>query len=147
MKRRIMLFGLFFAASAALAFSQSNSVFVQFRPGRAKGALYKPDQGPAPHVGIIVTHRTGNTMAGLPNVELAKRGFMVLGFNSRFENNEATSNKRALDREDPGLFRMGSMLTLTPRRPPDPGLFCLCARNASRWTRRPLRIDGETWPA
>jgi hypothetical protein len=35
-------------------------------------------------------HRTGNTLSGLPNTELSKRGFMVLGMNSRFDNNEAS---------------------------------------------------------
>lgn len=89
MKRRMAIFSLTFFASSAVALAQSNPVFIQF-PNSAKGALYKPDQGPAPHVGIIVTHRTGNTMSGLPTVELAKRGFMVLGLNSRFENNEAS---------------------------------------------------------
>ena len=88
--KRIVIASLVLSASATLGLAQSNPLFVQFRPGRAKAALYKPDSGPAPHVGIVVTHRTGNTMAGLQNVELPKRGFMVLGLNSRFENNEAS---------------------------------------------------------
>lgn len=116
MKRRIVIFGVFFAASTALALAQSNPIYLQFRPGSSKGALYKPDRGPAPHVGIIVTHRTGNNMGGLPTVELAKRGFMVLGFNSRFENNEAsvTWEDIALDvklgveflRKQPGITKV-----------------------------------------
>ena len=59
MKRRIVILSVVLAASAALSFAQSNPIFVQFRPGSAKGALYKPDSGPAPHVGIIVTHQIG----------------------------------------------------------------------------------------
>jgi hypothetical protein len=116
MKRRIMTFSLVFTASTALALAQSNPVYLQFRPGSSKGALYKPDRGPAAHVAIIVTHRTGNNMGGLPTVELAKRGFLVLGFNSRFENNEAsvTWEDIALDvklgveflRKQPGITKV-----------------------------------------
>lgn len=36
----------------ARSWAQSGPTFVQL--GRAKGALYKPDSGPEPHVGIIV---------------------------------------------------------------------------------------------
>jgi hypothetical protein len=43
----------------APAWSQSNPQFIPF-PGTSKGVLYKPDAGPAPHVGIIVMHRTSN---------------------------------------------------------------------------------------
>jgi hypothetical protein len=43
--------------SAALA--QSNPVYIPFQ-GSSKGALYKPDTGPAPHVGVVVMHRTSN---------------------------------------------------------------------------------------
>jgi hypothetical protein len=38
--------------------AQSNPTFMQL--GRAKSALYKPDSGPEPHVGIIVMHRESN---------------------------------------------------------------------------------------
>ncbi len=89
MTPRIVIASLVLILSAAFGFAQSDPIFVQL-PGRAKAALYMPDSGPAPHVGIVVTHRTGNTMSGLQNVELPKRGFMVLGLNSRFENNEAS---------------------------------------------------------
>jgi hypothetical protein len=33
------------------------------RLGLAKGALYEPDAGPAPHVGVIVLHRTSNYLS------------------------------------------------------------------------------------
>ena len=89
MTPRIAIAGLVLSLSAAFGFAQSNPAFVQLR-GQAKAALYKPDSGPAPHVAVIVTHRTNNTMSGLPNTELPKRGIMVLGLNSRFENNEAS---------------------------------------------------------
>jgi len=67
MMPRIAIASLVLSLSAAVGFAQSNPIFVQFRPGQAKAAIYKPDSGPAPHVAVIVTHRTGNTMAGLPN--------------------------------------------------------------------------------
>ena len=89
MTPRIAIASLVLILSATFGFAQSDPMFVQL-PGRAKAALYMPDSGPAPHVGIVVTHRTGNNMSGLQNVELSQRGFMVLGLNSRFENNEAS---------------------------------------------------------
>jgi len=89
MMPRIAIAGLVLNLAAAFGLAQSNPAFVQLR-GRAKAAVYKPDTGPAPHVAVIVTHRTGNTMSGLPNTELPRRGILVLGLNSRFENNEAS---------------------------------------------------------
>jgi hypothetical protein len=76
-------------SSVPRAFGQSNPVYQQFSPGEVKGALYKPDSGRAPHVAILVTHRTSNVMGSLTCIELAKRGFMVLCMNPRSDNNEA----------------------------------------------------------
>ena len=76
-----------FALSLSQLFAQTNPVFLQL--GQAKGALYKPDSGPSPHVGIIVMHREANYMNNIACTEFSKRGFMVLCMNSRFENNEA----------------------------------------------------------
>ncbi|MSO20184.1 MAG: hypothetical protein EXQ56_06905 [Acidobacteria bacterium] len=88
--RRLSLLAAIFAilAGAPLAMSQSNPQYIQFR-GAAKGALYKPDSGPAPHVGVILIHRTSNFLGHLGTKELAKRGFLVLGMNPRSDNNEA----------------------------------------------------------
>ena len=72
------------------SFAQTDPVFIQL--GQAKGALYKPDSGPAPHVGIIVMHREANYMNNIACTEFSKRGFMVLCMNSRFENNESEVN-------------------------------------------------------
>jgi hypothetical protein len=77
------------ASSVAVAFGQSNPTYIQFSPAEVKGALYKPDSGPAPHVGLLVTHRTSNVMGSLTCTELAKRGFAVLCLNPRSDNNEA----------------------------------------------------------
>ena len=70
-------------------FAQSNPLFIQFSPANTIGALYRPDSGPAPHVGIIEMHRTANFLHETACTELSKRGFMVLCMNSRFVNNES----------------------------------------------------------
>src|SRR5262245_41848381 len=70
-----------------LALAQSNPQFIAFQ-GASKGALYKPDAGPAPHVGVIVMHRTSNYMTHRACTELSRRGFMMLCMTTRFENNE-----------------------------------------------------------
>jgi len=62
---------LFLNAHAATA--QSKPEFIAF-PGASKGALYRPDAGPAPHVGILVMHRNLELLAIAPATELSKRG-------------------------------------------------------------------------
>jgi hypothetical protein len=69
-------------------FGQTNSLYIQFRPAAVKGALYKPDSGPAPHVAVLVIHRTSNFLSHLATTELSRRGFMVLAMNPRSDNNE-----------------------------------------------------------
>jgi pimeloyl-ACP methyl ester carboxylesterase len=69
------------------ASAQSKPEFIAF-PGRTKGALYKPDAGPTPHVGILVMHRTSNYLAHRACTELSRRGFLMLCMNTRYENNE-----------------------------------------------------------
>jgi hypothetical protein len=70
------------------AAAQSRPEFIAF-PGTSKAALYRPDAGPAPHVGILVMHRTSNFLAHRACTELSRRGFLLLCMNTRFENNEA----------------------------------------------------------
>src|SRR5262249_44691641 len=69
------------------AFAQSQPLYIQLGP--AKGALYKPDTGPAPHVAVLLIHRTSNFLSHIATTELARRGFMVLAVNPRSDNNEA----------------------------------------------------------
>lgn len=69
--------------------AQSNPTYVQFSPGTVKGALYKPDSGPAPHVAVLLIHRTANFLGALATRELSRRGFMVLAMNPRSDNNES----------------------------------------------------------
>ena len=62
---------------------------MQFQPRAVKGALYVPDAGPAPHVGILALHRTSNYLGYHGCRELSRRGYMVLCMNPRSDNNEA----------------------------------------------------------
>src|SRR5687768_3332789 len=72
-----------------LANAQSNPRYLQFQPPAVKGALYTPDAGPAPHVGILALHRTSNYLGYHGCRELSRRGYMVLCMNPRSDNNEA----------------------------------------------------------
>ena len=76
-----------FVSVPAIATAQSNPGFIAF-PGASKGALYAPDKGPPPRVGIVVMHRTANYLRHPACVELAARGFLMLCMTTRFENNE-----------------------------------------------------------
>src|SRR5713226_262639 len=103
-------------ALAATLVAQSNPIYVQFSPGSVKGALYKPDSGPTPHVAILLIHRTANFMSHPATTELSKRGFLVLGMNPRSDNNETIVDfeSNALDiksgieflRRQPGITKV-----------------------------------------
>jgi hypothetical protein len=69
--------------------AQSNPTYLQFSPSTVKGALYKPDNGAAPHIAILMIHRTANFLGSPATRELSKRGFLVLAMNPRSDNNEA----------------------------------------------------------
>lgn len=86
-RRGVLLAALSLLAPFALA--QSNPLYIQFSPGAVKGALYKPDSGPAPHTAVLLIHRTSNFLSHLATRELSRRGFLVLGMNPRSDNNEA----------------------------------------------------------
>ena len=100
----------------AEASAQSNPLYVQFTPGSVKGALYKPDAGPAPHVAVLLIHRTANFLSHIATTELARRGFTVLAMNPRSDNNEAAVHfeDNALDirsgieflRKQPGITKV-----------------------------------------
>jgi pimeloyl-ACP methyl ester carboxylesterase len=77
------------ALGPSIARGQSNPAYVQFAPATVKGALYKPDAGPAPHVAVLLIHRTSNFLSHIATSELARRGFLVLAMNPRSDNNEA----------------------------------------------------------
>src|SRR6266436_18181 len=89
MIRPLACAALLCAAGADAAYAQSQPLYIQFTPAVVKGALYKPDSGPAPHVAVLLIHRTGNFLSHIATTELASRGFMVLAMNPRSDNNEA----------------------------------------------------------
>ena len=60
MRRAIVMAGALIFCWTTLSFGQTNPLYIQFQPNAVKGALYKPDSGPAPHVAILVIHRTSN---------------------------------------------------------------------------------------
>jgi len=77
-------------AASVSAFAQSNPRYIALSErGAAKGALYAPDTGPAPSVGILLVHRTANYMNYHGCRELAARGYLALCMNPRSDNNEA----------------------------------------------------------
>ena len=88
MLRIIIAGALALVLGSQLARAQSSPQFIAF-PGIAKGALYRPDAGPAPHVGILAMHRTANYLNHRACTELSRRGFLMLCMNTRYENNEA----------------------------------------------------------
>src|SRR5215467_3571989 len=87
MLRLVLLGALALLALPQSALAQSSPQFIRFQ-GASSGALYRPDAGPAPHVGIIVMHRTANYQTHPACTELSRRGFMLLCMTTRFANNE-----------------------------------------------------------
>src|SRR5262249_32621814 len=85
--RSFILAGAASLAMTTIAEAQSHPEYVPL--GRVTAALYKPDSGPAPHIAFLVSHRPGNNLNNIACRELAKRGFLVLCWNTRFVNNEA----------------------------------------------------------
>jgi pimeloyl-ACP methyl ester carboxylesterase len=86
-----MLAALFMAASFVLpspADAQSNPRFIRLA-SKVKGALYMPDQGPAPKIGLMVMHEDSNFLVHIACTEMSKRGYAVLCVNGRSDNNEA----------------------------------------------------------
>src|SRR5438128_3430600 len=116
MKRIVSVATLLALGCAASALAQTSPAYIQFSPASVKGALYKPDSGPAPHVAVLVIHRTSNFLSHPATRELARRGFMVLGMNPRSDNNETAVNfeANALDiksgveflRKQPGITKV-----------------------------------------
>src|SRR5919109_1348239 len=84
----VVIFIFILAFSAAQLWAQSHPEYIPLGGG-VKGALYTPDSGPAPHVGILVMHRTVNFLSTTACTQLSSRGFMVLCANPSSDNNEA----------------------------------------------------------
>jgi pimeloyl-ACP methyl ester carboxylesterase len=112
----LSLVSLFAVGFVSIAAAQSNPLYIQFTPAAVKGALYKPDSGPTPHVAVLLIHRTSNFLSHIATTELAKRGFLVLAMNPRSDNNESAVHfeENALDiksgieflRRQPGITKI-----------------------------------------
>ena len=99
---------------SSACFAQSHPEYISL--GRVSAALYKPDSGPTPHVALLIAHRTANYLNHIGCRELSARGFLVLCFNTRFQNNEASVRweetpldvKAAVDfaRSQPGITKV-----------------------------------------
>jgi hypothetical protein len=90
---------LFFGVAILLLAAQSQAqtptaVMKQFSqfPGGGQGLYWVPSSGPIFNVAFLAIHRTGDYLMHVSTQELPKRGFSVLGMNSRFKNNEASVN-------------------------------------------------------
>src|SRR5215475_14111418 len=87
------LFGLISILYASLASAQEPLMkqFVPF-PAGAQGLYWVPSEGPISHIAFLVIHRTGDDLSHVSTQEMTRRGFSILGMNSRFTNNEAAVN-------------------------------------------------------
>src|ERR1044071_5634685 len=90
---------LFFGVAILLLAAQSQAqtptaVMKQFSQfaGGGQGLYWVPSSGPISNVAFLAIHRTGDYLMHVSTQELPKRGFSVLGTNSRFKNNEASVN-------------------------------------------------------
>src|SRR6266576_4208869 len=91
--RPVRVFGLMLLAVASQAFAQTPVIkqFSQFSGG-GQGLYWVPSSGPISPIAFLAIHRTGDYLAPVSTQELPRRGFSVLGMNSRFKNNEAAVN-------------------------------------------------------
>jgi pimeloyl-ACP methyl ester carboxylesterase len=89
------IFGLVLVLIGSRIFAQAPTPmmkqFSQF-PGGGQGLYWVPSSGPISHIAFLAIHRTGDYLAHPSTQELPRRGFSVLGMNSRFKNNEADVN-------------------------------------------------------
>src|SRR5687768_10129709 len=132
------------AATAAQA--QNRPEFVQL--GRASAAIHKPASGPAPHIAILVTHRTANQLNNIACREMAQRGFLGVCFNTRFINNEAAVKseeimldvKAAFDyaKSQPGITKV--ILLGHSGGSPVMSLYQAVAENGVSYCRKPERL-------
>jgi hypothetical protein len=132
--------------AAATAQAQSRPELVQL--GRVSAAIHKPASGPAPHIAILVTHRTANQLNNIACREMAARGFLGVCFNTRFINNEAAVKseeimldvKAAFDlaKSQPGITKV--ILLGHSGGSPVMSLYQAVAENGVQYCRKPERL-------
>jgi len=83
--------GLIILAGQVSAQTAVAKQFSQFSGG-GQGLYWVPSSGPISPIAFLAIHRTSDFLAHISTQELPKRGFSVLGMNSRFKNNEASVN-------------------------------------------------------
>ncbi len=76
------------AGGSGGAFAQVEPIFAPL--GNLKAVYYRSQSQTAPHIGVLVMHRTADFLNHAACSELSKRGYLVLCMNSRFENNEVS---------------------------------------------------------
>ena len=118
------------------------------RLGRTTIAIHKPASGPAPHIAILVTHRTANQLNNIACREMAQRGFLGVCFNTRFINNEAAVRseeitldvKAAFDyaKSQPGITKV--ILLGHSGGSPVMSLYQAVAENGVSYCRKPERL-------
>src|ERR1044071_1518718 len=88
-----VLLSLSLTVLAGQAFAQT-AVMKQFSQfsGGGQGLYWVPSTGPISPIAFLAIHRTSDYLAHVSTQELPRRGFSVLGRNSRFKNNEASVN-------------------------------------------------------
>jgi hypothetical protein len=91
----VLISGLILGFGSKISYAQSNPLLISL-PAGAMAAVYRPDSGPAPHVGVIIIHRTANLMFHPGCTQLSQRGFMVFCMAPRFINNETLVNNEQL---------------------------------------------------
>jgi hypothetical protein len=91
LKISLWLFALLLTFGTSQALAQPTPMMKQFSqfPGGAQGLYWVPSTGLISHIAFLAIHRTGDYLAHVSTQELPRRGFSVLGMNSRFKNNEA----------------------------------------------------------
>ena len=135
------------AIAPAASWAQSKPEFIAFQ-GTTKAALYRPDAGPAPHVGVLVMHRTSNYLGHRACTELSRRGMLMLCMNTRYENNEPSVDfeKLPLDvkagvellRKQPGITKV--VLFAHSGGGPMMSLYQAVAENGTPYCKGPGKI-------
>src|SRR5262245_66623133 len=78
-------------ASQASAQTAVMKQFSQFGGG-GQGLYWVPSSGPISRIAFLAIHRTGDYLAHASTQELPRRGFSVLGMNTRLEYKDASVN-------------------------------------------------------
>ena len=117
MKTKMFVFAMALFTVIALHFGQSfaENFATYHQLGPSKATLWRPSSGTS-NIAIVVMHRTSNFLNLAACREMSNRGFVVLCFNTRFDNNESQVifEQTALDVKAGVLFLRQNQSGLTP---------------------------------